>query len=109
MSSMWIHAISYVELDSQAASPCPFICQSIRPYRVAKPLKFDTMHKHFNQIFPYPPCLLVLLTSTIIYYFDWFGVAWSAESEAFGIHTHTFQLKFDVVLKQFKLNILISI
>ena len=67
-----------------------------------------------QRIFSYQPCLWALLTSTVLYCCHWpwpyLGVTRSVQRKPIGfIFSHTFHLirmKFDVVMKQFKFNIL---
>ena len=83
------------------------------PSCVAKTLALDITHKLFNLFFPYLPYLYAPLTFTILDQFHWpwhyLGVTRSVQSKTYWCHFHThFELitmKFDMMLKQLKLNI----
>ena len=85
-----------------------------RPSCMAKALMLNIAHKLFNQFFSHLPCLQAPLTSAGLFPFHW---SWSClgswgqrKAKAIDfIFSHIFHLirmKFDVVMKQCKLNIL---
>ena len=91
--------------------------QSICPFCAAKTLKLDITRKLLNHFFSVPAILMAPLTSTILYHFHWpcpcrvgGGSKGQCNAKPTGfIFSHTFHLigrKFDVMMKQFKLDIL---
>ena len=106
MSIVWIYVMSCVQPTRQPTGQ-PVSC-------TAKTLMLDIACKLFNQILSYLPCLKARLTSTILYCFTDLDVAWGSQAQRNAkllgfIFSHTFHLikmEFDVVMKQFKLNIL---
>ena len=105
MSNIWIDVVSRVRPSIQ-----PDGC----PSYMAKHLMLDITYKLFNQVLSCLPCLQAPLTSTIYCHFSVLDLSWASQGQRKAkplgfIFFYTFQfirMKFDVDMKQFKLNIL---
>ena len=99
MRIIWIYVVSH-------------LCPPGRPSFVTKTAMSDISRKLFNQMFSYVPCLQVPLISTIFTDVD---LVWGSQGQSkakpvgfnFSYTFHLIRMKFDVVMKQFKLNIMI--
>ena len=90
---------------------CNELCSSLRLAFhlscIAKTLTLDITCK-LSPNFSYLQCLLAPLTSTIwFYYWSCWGLQGQHKAKPFGVITfHLIRMKYDVIMKHFKLNIL---